>query len=599
MTSYLEGSYQEVSATTAITPDSFGNSTLDFNFSIGNPNVLYIGKSFFRITATINRGTEVSHQPLIRDGLAFSSDPCGSLFSECYFQMGGNDISKINNFHAQSSILKQRLLNSHQYFKSIGQLPYIKPDMSERILDVSNDLSTQTGITYAENEIYPLYPDNHYFTATVASPPSSETMVAILGFPATATYEYVIATGVLTLDRAGGADMPTGILLVNDTFRIITGGIVDYTILSILTDTVASQTYIVSASAVVDIGPLVLGTAVRIREDLVGLIGVNTNFQLSDVGNQINIDGKLYTIQSFYLATRITITPPLPAVLVATVNFYGIRRNKVRSTQARNKLYFCYKPPVGIFDLEESHMLGAGEYKVRLTPASNWKTSFVQSLKNNAVYGTDFNIRIEDVKFYYFADKSSIPDDSYFLHLNEVLTQAKPYANSLQFSIPSSSFAISVFIQSNAVFSNTKYAQSIFKTALDEDLTLTSIQLTYAGITKTSTSYQSDFTVPAINSVPGAMLISNIDLLQQRYAETYSYLNNTYPESFEDYLKNGAVYHFDFSRDASNKSTEVQLLTTYKNAPVDSKLFLVAWYRNTVSYTTSNGNIVSTMVSSV
>jgi hypothetical protein len=598
MTSYLEGSYQEVSATTAITPDSFGNSTLDFNFSIGNPNVLYIGKSFFRITATINRGTEVSHQPLIRDGLAFSSDPCGSLFSECYFQMGGNDISKINNFHAQSSILKQRLLNSHQYFKSIGQLPYIKPDMNERILDVSNDLSTQTGITYAENEIYPLYPDNHYFTATIASADQVETLDS-LTFPATARYQYESATGVLTLDSNGGANMPINTLEINDTVRITTGGTVDYKILSVLTDTIISQTYIVLASVTTDIGPIVIGTAARVRENLIGVDGVNTNFQLSDVGNQISIDGKLYTIQSQYLPNRITIFPPLPAVLAPTNNFYGLRRNKVRSTQARNKLYFCYKPPVGIFDLEESHMLGAGEYKVRLTPASNWKTSFVQSLKNNAVYGTDFNIRIEDVKFYYFADKSSIPDDSYFLHLNEVLTQAKPYANSLQFSIPSSSFAISVFIQSNAVFSNTKYSQSLFKTALDEDLTLTSIQLTYAGITKTATSYQSDFTVPAINSVPGAMLISNIDLLQQRYAETYSYLNNSYPESFKDYLKNGAVYHFDFSRDASNKSTEVQLLTTYKNAPVDAKLFLVAWYRNTVSYTTSNGSIVSTMVSSI
>ena len=598
MTSYLEGSYQEVSATTAITPDSFGNSTLDFNFSIGNPNVLYIGKSFFRVTATINRGAEVSHQPLIRDGLAFSSDPCGSLFSECYFQMGGNDISKINNFHAQSSILKQRLLNSHQYFKSIGQLPYIKPDMSERILDVSNDLSTQTGITYAENEIYPLYPDDHYFTASVASIAQFELMIS-LGFHTDNSYTFTNATNILTIIRDTGAPLPLDVLENGDIFRNITGGVVDYKILSLITETVDEQTYLVSTTVGGNVARTVLTATQRGRENLTGIAGVNTNFQLSDVGNQINIDGKLYTIQSFFLATRITIFPPLPAVLAPTFDFYGVRRNKVRSTQARNKLYFCYKQPVGIFDLEESHMLGAGEYKVRLTPASNWKTSFIQSLKNNAVYGTDFNIRIEDVKFYYFADKSSIPDDSYFLHLNEVLTQAKPYANSLQFSIPSSSFAISVFIQSNAVFSNTKYSQSLFKTALDEDLTLTSIQLTYAGITKTATSYQSDFTVPAINSVPGAMLISNIDLLQQRYAETYSYLNNSYPESFEDYLKNGAVYHFDFSRDASNKSTEVQLLTTYKNAPVDAKLFLVAWYRNTVSYTTSNGSIVSTMVSSI
>ena len=112
--SYLEGNYNEVSSTTSITPASFGNSTLDFNWSIGAPNVLYMGKSFFRITASIYRANAVI-SPTIRDGLAFSSDPCGSLFSEAYFQMGGNDVSKLNNFHAQSSALKSRLLNTNQF----------------------------------------------------------------------------------------------------------------------------------------------------------------------------------------------------------------------------------------------------------------------------------------------------------------------------------------------------------------------------------------------------------------------------------------------------------------------------------------------------
>ena len=209
--SYLEGNYNEVSSTTSITPASFGNSTLDFNWSIGAPNVLYMGKSFFRITASIYRANAVI-SPTIRDGLAFSSDPCGSLFSEAYFQMGGNDVSKLNNFHAQSSALKSRLLNTNQYFKSMGQLPYVKPDMNERILDVSADTSTQTGLTYSENEIYPLYDDANYYTATIQTSNVSGVDKAGLTYDAAATYGLTTANNTLSILQAGGADLPLGMV---------------------------------------------------------------------------------------------------------------------------------------------------------------------------------------------------------------------------------------------------------------------------------------------------------------------------------------------------------------------------------------------------
>ena len=90
------------------------------------------------------------------------------------------------------------------------------------------------------------------------------------------------------------------------------------------------------------------------------------------------------------------------------------------------------------------------------------------------------------------------------------------------------------------------------------------------------------------------------------YLECYENLSNSHLkthgcETFEDYLKNGAIYHFDFSRDATNRSTEVQVLTQYKIAPVSTanKLFVCAWYRNTVSYTTKQGSIVSVMTASI
>lgn len=599
--SYLEGVYNEVSSTSAITPENFGNSTLDFPFSVGRPNVFYPAKSYFRVSAEIFRDSGAGQlNPRIRDGIAYSMNPVANLFSEAYFQMGGNDVSKLNNFHPQASTLKSRILNSQPYLSSLGLIPYMKPDLNERIMDVSYDATTQSGTTYQENDIYPLYLDNHYFTALVGSPSQQVTLTS-LGYSAGNQYAYTHATTFLDLTQAGGGALPLGELRVGDIFRIPGGPTLDLTILSVLQNTPAAQTFIVSGG-LADIPPTVIGFAHRVREDLIGIQGINTNFLATDVGNQISIDGNLYTIASQASATRITITPPLTLVLGPTTNFYGVKRNIVRSTQGKNSMIFMWQPPLGIFSLEPDKALGNGDYRLRLTPSPNWKNGFVETLKNNAVYGTDFSIKINDIKFYYFSDKSSIPDDSYFLHLNEMMVQSKPYSNSLQFSVPSSTFAISVFLQSADVVSNTKSSPTVFKCAGDEDLYLNSIQLTYGGITKTATSYQSNWSV-GTNPAPA---VANVDRLQQRYLETYEYLANSGLttngcETFENFLKSGMINHFDYSRDSQNRATEVQLQTNYGVGvnPLNCKMFVVAWYRNTISYTTSSGSIVSTQISSV
>ena len=498
--SYLEGQYNEVNPTSSITAENFGNSLIEFPFAVGRPNVWYPSKSYIRVSATLYSGDGTARtQPKIRDGHAFVSNPCGSIFTEGYFQMGGNDVSKMNSFLPQASALKTRLLNSHSYLKSLGQLPYHKPDLMERILDVSSDTMATTGLSKSENEIYSLSDPAHFYDATVA---------------------------------------PTGDALV----------------------------------------------------------GVHTNFQASDIGNTISIKGNSYTILTVADATNATIFPE--ATFGATPEFYGLRRNKTRSTQGRNKLYFMYQLPLGIFDLEDDKALGGGDYRLRLTVNPNWQTAMVETIKSQAVWKTDYTVLVDDVKLYYYSDKSSIPDDSYFLNLQEILVQNKPYSNSLQFSVPSSTFALSVFLQDSTAGVNTKSSVSAFKSLTNEDLPLNSIQITYGNITKTATSYQSNF-----DSTAGQ---PQINQLQQRYLECYENLSNSHLkthgcETFEDYLKNGAIYHFDFSRDATNRSTEVQVLTQYKTAPVstNNKLFVCAWYRNTVSYTTKQGSIVSVMTASI
>src|SRR4051812_32823142 len=38
-------------------------------------------------------------------------------------------------------------------------------------------------------------------------------------------------------------------------------------------------------------------------------------------------------------------------------------------------------------------------------------------------------------------------------------------------------------------------------------------------------------------------------------------------ETYEDWLQRGPIYHYSFVRDASNRSTEVQVTTTFSNLP--------------------------------
>ena len=127
-----------------------------------------------------------------------------------------------------------------------------------------------------------------------------------------------------------------------------------------------------------------------------------------------------------------------------------------------------YQLPLGIFDLEDDKAVGGGDYRLRLTVNPNWQTAMVETIKSQAVWKTDYTVLVDDVKLYYYSDKSSIPDDSYFLNLQEILVQNKPYSNSLQFSVPSSTFALSVFLQDSTAGVNTKSSVSAFKSLTNE-----------------------------------------------------------------------------------------------------------------------------------
>jgi hypothetical protein len=128
------------------------------------------------------------------------------------------------------------------------------------------------------------------------------------------------------------------------------------------------------------------------------------------------------------------------------------------------------------------------------------------------------------------------------------------------------------------------------------DLNLQPLQLTYSNQTRPMTRWNSAF---AVNNPVGR----NTAYLQQFY---YQSLIERRSEdsvggapSFNEWLTRGPLYSFAFSRDATDRSTDVQLNIAYNDvAPgvafdTTSKLFLVSEYDRCVEISTSNGMVTA------
>ena len=499
--------WTEISCTRAINGDLFSQGSQDYSWSIGYPNTWIPSKSYFRITAQLNR-TNTVDAPLISDVLAFSDNMAGNLYSTVSMSMGGVQVSKTTSFAQQASAIKMRSGSTYQFLKSIGEdCNLLQASLTKRIQYVSSDKAIGSKVNDSDNQIY--------------NAPTYITQIT----PATAANGNVI------------------------TF----------------------------AGA-----------------------GVNTDTFIN-VGDEIVVLGQSYIVQTIPTATTITTTSPIVSGIPDnTTDFYFVRRNITRNSQGHNQVYALYTPPIGFWDIAEN--IGQGDYKISLNPNSYYKKAIVQSLYKLDP-AVDYNVSIQDVKLYIYTETMSIPDTVKTLDMYECNIQNKNYASNLQFTIPSSTQKISVFMQHPEANFNTIYPPGRFTCVDDSDLKIKSIQLNYAGYTKTSTLYESAFT-----SVGAVGLTSYANQLQQRFIESYesfnlgSLVNNNSCESYNDWLERGCVFHFDFTRDETDRDTELQLNLQNTSDSVElsnQKVFIVAWYRTTCQYQSSGGVIKAVKMGSV
>lgn len=204
---------------------------------------------------------------------------------------------------------------------------------------------------------------------------------------------------------------------------------------------------------------------------------------------------------------------------------------------------------------------------------------------------TRYQVVVKDVKFYAAHGRLSIPDSIVQLDLVELAAYSKimgAESQNLQFTIPASTETIYVALQHPSAGSNPAFPPNKFVASGDSDLNLTSLQLTYGGVTKTMTRWSSKFTT-GTNQL--------VQLYNMSLQETHRDDSPGGAESFNQWVDRGPLYAFRFDRDASARDTELSVQVTYEKPEGgtfdnSSKLFIIAEYRRLVALTHSNGQVV-------
>jgi hypothetical protein len=314
----------------------------------------------------------------------------------------------------------------------------------------------------------------------------------------------------------------------------------------------------------------------------------------------------------------------------------------------KNKIFMNFQPSLGIFDLHQG--IGSGSFKFQLNPNTNYQTSCVETVgylkpikqDNPALYTgqyevtplkpavpgvitpnasgvVGYNLLINNVLLYIATIKQPMPMSGILpLSLMETQimqkTMSSPSANvsnQLDFTVPPSTLAITVWVQSPVTGSNSSLPPSKFKVAQGTntpDENLQSIQVTYGSSTKPSTLYQSEYNVStgtpynlswtgnASSLVAYPPVVSSE--MQQRWIQSQQNAgklgNEGGTEGYLDFLNMGPYYHFDFSRDKADTSSYVNVQIQYnENLPAGTNLYICAWYSRQVEIAFESGVVTS------
>ena len=310
------------------------------------------------------------------------------------------------------------------------------------------------------------------------------------------------------------------------------------------------------------------------------LSGINTVFTRLKVGDYIVINGSKYELLTITSDTVATIDYANSSSISGAVCSHGLKR---ANGEGNNVMSAVYVPPLGIFASDE--LLGAGDYRLSFQPNSMYKKAFVESKIPNAVEGVDYDLVIDSFRLYVATTKVRVPETSQkTLILKECAVYSKKIDSTqanLDFTIPATTTMIAVSIQGQDAGSNPINSPTKFRSTANTQDNLTSLQLTYAGLSKPSTQWGSVYDEA-----------TGVNRTQQRYMETM--LENQLAfspgatEKFGDW-HDSPYYAFSFNKDMNDRSTQLQAQINLSALADNCNLIVSCFYDNTINITTEKG----------
>jgi hypothetical protein len=487
--------YDQHPPTRDVVGSSFANGAIHFRFQTSGTKWWMPSKSYIRMRCALTKGDGT--QLDTADGVGPNMDMMSNLFQSAEFRINDKTVSRISDFMPQVDMLEQRVSKSSSHIDTIGAATnWMITDANIRISEVSSD-----GTIIKKN-------------LPVAPADTATTSVA-LGYDALA--EIGVNGTTVTITKAGGANLPTGVFLVGDKI-LMTGGANDlqtYEVLAITTDTTAT--------------------------------------------------------------TVITIAHDWDLVAASADTFTRLRPNPVPTLTANSRMLkefeMTWTPPLSIFKI--MHALPGAKYELVLNPqtSSAYQLRAIESVGVTKTPWTssangDFRFDVKDMYLYVNTVEGPRADNlTYLLDLEQTRCQSEKIDNvsfaQKNFDVSPSAYALTVAYQDLRAGNSTLYSAAKFKSygnalssVVPQELGLNRFFVNYAG-----QNYPSPDADPSF--------VAGKDYTIQRYTETQihtgAYYDTGGAESLDDFHDRGAYYHFKTPKDGTDRSTRVNVHQQFDN----------------------------------
>jgi len=336
----------------------------------------------------------------------------------------------------------------------------------------------------------------------------------------------------------------------------------------------------------------------QVVPDLTGVLTLGADYPLVVGDSFVDGAGKAYVVTGITTPNTVftieadTTIPTAPAAgdIILAPKAMGLSKGL---DDGNNDIEIVFQPgALGIWDTESC--LPSGQFRLSLYPQNDESlTGGIESTLPGVTAG-NYKIEVDSMYLYLHTYRAVEPivNGKYFLDLNEMSTQVKTLSsatnNNFNLTIPASTFGIAVWSQAKNAGTTPAMPPSIFDNQSKQLLHLHNVQLTYAGISKPNTNWDS--------AIGGVAMKS---WLRQRYHDTMcnAGLADLSCETFDDWLKRGVLLYYSWIKSDDNRSTELQLSIDYEDpSPAvfeSSHIFVGALHRNLVEIMVESGYTTS------